>query len=1387
MARLADVTSPLLYSEGVNDAAVEKAVALGKNLLDHIKVHYGLFASQDLPRFQPDGSINPSGLTALDLIYYHVYGDYRLVMAPDETDSAPNYLKSPFPTTVLRYKTANSLQADHKPDPKVDVNANTDLHFLNEQLARERFDMLHGVLEKQGTTPAMTEWFVKELAFGSSAMKFHLPSLGTMAIANYTYKNIQKGLSEGLAETLEQMMDGVRYNRSKLPPALKSKWDANVEYGADHCPDEELASNPLIFQIAKAITLNPEYIELQSRYPEVPVSGTILGFAKNAYKKESFYDAAKYFCEQLLKQTSAVFVPGVPVTFKAGAPATKIIDANWANYPEYIDGNMSEADTRARLLSDTYIVLAANRIGGKNVYDIRTETEFGEEFVMNAVPENTLQLTIADLEDEQIVEEARKAGKKGPKKYTNPALLVFHRVVLDVIFSIEALIYCCAVPTKYFLVSPTINVVTKQKQVVNYYPKMKDHITGQKYMDNVLNNAQPMLEHLATLRTQHAIANIANSDNLIMDSRTMEEFYRQDLRMAEVNWLASALTEEGKVIYEKKEIPNLLAQMQYRAKGIDDDLFGEAPVKPQTVFYQIDSPILKDVIMKYDELFINFTVQNAFMPKPKKKKDKSKGGGGGGKKEDKDGVNLAQLASAVWGSIERRTSEIVNRPGVKPHLLFDNLFKQLERLSLGSMYIRDNFPAKWIGTNTVTLLRSAPEVLGEKLDLQFYSDCMDEYIRHLKLVYKSQPTVAVAILKSVTETLVDTETDMEALRSSFLARVKSQANRPQLRGTDSMFDAYRSVISVMRSEIDIPLKFREEYVARKLDEEQKKQIKDTFTSGGSRVVLPEDHPEFKEKEVEVDEESALYGLPNPFDMPVPPYYPRPGETLNKGNPKVVRYIESLVGNPVDPMWPPNGFQIKLGGGGLTDTESLALKSRLLAPFTTFKVLPIEWKGSEQIWDGRERRDDRAHPSVVAHFRETLGIRFEIEYKSLKFELEIVPSSDLTDYSSILYRKYLTNKYEKKNYVYKPADGVFKNPSVLKTVDADKGGMTYKPTEGMLSESLFTMAPKEEVKGGLEFEYIDSPLDALSRKGTMIYKGDISQLKRFLKDETLTPFGDYYEDDEETEVVEVVEPKEVRVENFDAYRGEQYYGLNRIADEINATGGSVDNLSQSVNNFDSTVGLLSQRVDQASDSFERAANSFERASENFGAAAEAYERATEELAKIPDALKEGLSQTLDRLIAETPPAYFDNPETLSDEEREEAEEEIEEAFESSPVEIIREYAELLFKDLPGLMTSARYNYKKFELLKPLVAENQDVDLVAAPIESTSKTKKQALNWVRNSFVTALTYYIMDEGADPSMMDREDQRDYYWRQRCMVAMEKAKNGDMTFLGDLGITAD
>ena len=59
--------------------------------------------------------------------------------------------------------------------------------------------------------------------------------------------------------------------------------------------------------------------------------------------------------------------------------------------------------------------------------------------------------------------------------------------------------------------------------------------------------------------------------------------------------------------------------------------------------FAVDSPILKDVIMKFDEQFVKFTVMNAFAPKGKKKK--GGGGGGGGGKEKRR-----------WASRQSRTT-----------------------------------------------------------------------------------------------------------------------------------------------------------------------------------------------------------------------------------------------------------------------------------------------------------------------------------------------------------------------------------------------------------------------------------------------------------------------------------------------------------------------------------------------------------------------------------------------------------------------------------------------------------------------------------------------------------------------------------------------------------
>jgi len=88
------------------------------------------------------------------------------------------------------------------------------------------------------------------------------------------------------------------------------------------------------------------------------------------------------------------------------------------------------------------------------------------------------------------------------------------------------------------------------------------------------------------------------------------------------------------------------------------------------------------------------------------------------------------------------------------------------------------------------------------------------------------------------------------------------------------------------------------------------------------------------------------------------------------------------------------------------------------------------------------------------------------------------------------------------------------------------------------------------------------------------------------------------------------------------------------------------------------------------------------------------------------------------------------------------------------------------------------------LKPLVEEDENADLVAAAIPSNNWSLNQAVNWTRNSFVTALTHITRDEKVDKDMLKKSDRLDFAWRQRCIAAMEEAKAG-RPFIHLLGIT--
>jgi hypothetical protein len=565
--------------------------------------------------------------------------------------------------------------------------------------------------------------------------------------------------------------------------------------------------------------------------------------------------------------------------------------------------------------------------------------------------------------------------------------------------------------------------------------------------------------------------------------------------------MAQALTDEGKAIYEREEPPNLLAQMQYRPDGAHPDVPQQATIKAKTVFYQIDSPILKDVIMKYDELYTGFTITNAFMPKDKKPKK--------GQQEQKEvdpkeaALRASELANAIWGSIDGRASDIVNREGVKPHLIFARLFDRIEEISMRSYTVADNYPSQWTGTNTVTKLRADPVILGEDLDMKYYSDRMSEYIKHLKGNYKSNPMVASTILTVLGNIVIEAEINVDSLRESFIARIKSDASRPMLKGTDIRFDAYRAALCVIRTEIDIPVSFREDFVAQKLDESQRLQIKDTFSDKSEPILLPESHPKYEKPTLDEDSESALFGTDNPHHLPHPDFYPKKDAILNLKHKSVSRFLNDIVngqdfkpGDPLVPEFPNQGLQATFSGL-LTDTELLELKRVLLDPETEYKVLPIDWIDPEhKQWDGRDGIRDEPNISVVTHYRGNLGILFEITPQGRSsFVLDMVPNRNLTNYDSILYRKYTgEGKHDTKYYVYTPKNKIFLNPYYKQEAPVIIPGMGYGP--GVMGPQV-----KDE-----------SPLE-LSPKAPslMIIRGDVSKLKM-----ALTP--------EEVIVPEIEEPE-----------------------------------------------------------------------------------------------------------------------------------------------------------------------------------------------------------------------------------------------------------------------
>jgi hypothetical protein len=1330
MANLEDISTPFVLKD-TKEPSIDMAIKLAKNLQDHIETHYSIYASQGLA---PSTS-TPSDFSTVDLLYYHVYGDYRLTLTEAPGSNAPEFLQSKqkgVPSSVYRYISA-------PPQNIKSLKTATNGRFFENYLAAEvgNEDKLKGVLKGEGldTEQSATEWFQRELTFGSAANKFHLPSLGTMAVSTMGIKNTSQSIKKLAIEAIDNLYTFIEENRTeaKLPDFLKNAFDPTAAPLSADPATQNGNDIKLIHALHEALINNPEYKKLRADHPnQTPKEVDLETACKESYAHDNGFEAATTYISAVLQRALLKFNIGMPVGPKSGK-ASDILKLA----PVGSGLTITDINNEAWVVSEAKSDPSSDKPTG--IFSIKSDIG-----TITGVEHKLLQTRMSTLEDELILETA--AAKKG--YLVNPVSIVFFRIFLDILFSFEAVLYASNLRYQPRKLSKGINTYwLNLGKAAMAYPNMV-HILEDPYRG--VDDNPGAITTFAKLRNTHTIANLANLDtaNSRMD---IANFYKEDLRLSEVLWLTQALTDEGKAVLERRERPNLLAQLQYTAKGVGVGVSAEAPVNAKTILYQLDAPILKDVIMKYDQLFIDFTISNAFMLKDKK----PKGGGGGGTPKDEDEVvRVDELAKAVWSSIEGRSSDIINRANVQPHLIFKTLFDRISEKGRQLYRVVDNYPPQWVGTNTVTKLSRDPVDLGEEIDMKFYSDRMTEYIKHLKSVYMNQSAIAQVVLTVLGDIVIQAEGNIDTLRESFIARIKSQSKRNMLRGRTTRFDAYRAIMCVMRSEIDIPLRFREAFVAQALDESQREQLKKTFSSESEALVLPEDHPEFKPGVI--DDESALYGSDNPNKLPLPGFYPKAGSKLNRANSAVETYLEGVIGLPPGHPsgrgvvgFPNKSFQATFSAT-LNAAQIETLKERLMSrptvanpalPMTEYFVEDIDWKGATERWDGRDDENQKPHPSVVAHYRDNLGVLLTAKTPGYPdIPLDFVPSKNLTKYDSILYKKYNKDRFDQAGYVYIPPDLVFKNPG-------EYHSYTPSPVVG---------DPPLDVSSS------GDPFDLTSGTSVMIYRGDLAQLTASLSPTVIVP------------------PMVCLTCGLDPCGCPEPYEHEPIVDKLEKsrktlyrhgekTVKATDRNTAELTKIATAVDGAGTKFASAGTSFEKAGKSFEAAGKEFTKAGRHYELAAQAFRDMPDALRDALVEASTSFIDEIENRFG----PLEDFDPE-ANPEIGRAAEGALGGMVViggghiEGAVEAIQNISLMLPEIAYRYRNFTThLQDMYLEDRTANnFLSAP--SNKKTGRQVRSWVSHSLSVA----YMTNFADLSISQEQENnlppkelKALLWRRHCI----------------------
>ena len=815
-----DKKSFKLTSEKVDGGATKAYV---KSMVQHALMHYENFVKSS------QSSPTQFDLDILDIIHYHVMGDYRAAIKRncslcDFTTYSPAameaHLESHEPEVAREVNQRLEFAYSAKNTFGGNGNYESENAHLGTILRQSVTDgNLYAVYQPNGLyRPADVPWMSKELNVGSSGQRLMLPSIGTQVISIFGYDadpvDLQKSLINLAGHLDQEMVD--RNVMTSTPVEQHEEEQDGQTVIVNH-------EDAILTALVHALENDPDLSDETKRLVRT-TEAEAADYASNGS------DYRQRFFENIVTSTTSRFIEQNEVYL---TNLSRAKNSELEVMEEFVGENVDKEE-----IPLTVTLVKTTRDERNNIrysYDLQGTYE---PFTLTDVPQDALKPR----------SESDRGLKKKDKRFVappSPERALLYRCIVDHLAAMQAYLYLVKAgksnppPVLYLSEALTPN---KQARYIasTQYPNLRPPSHGREFDSTPVNyfgtqrkgkislkGKDALLYKLIAMRQVYTQASLQaqRSSKAVFDKKVFDDFYKDDLRLKEITWLAYALSEEGKVLVEKPRQEDPMAVLMYRRPGADAGVTATAPADLRTAFYRIDAPMIKEVYTVYVSRFNELTLLVAYQVESASAEPKA-----------------GKIAQAVWAQIRRKTADIFNE-GVIPYDFFRSLFSAVNASLAQRVGAREAYPPSWSGTNKMAQLTQNPLDLGITVTPTMYQEALVEYIEFLRGTQASSPTVASAVLSSIETYTIDNAQDYQVLRDQFLERLKDNEKNSKMKLINYHFQAYAEVLAIMRAELAIPLELREGAIAAGLERDAlRAQLRDAPAGDVSIKAYPTGHP-----------------------------------------------------------------------------------------------------------------------------------------------------------------------------------------------------------------------------------------------------------------------------------------------------------------------------------------------------------------------------------------------------------------------------------------------------------------------------------------------------------------------------------------------------------------